>query len=71
MMAAIGAFLGWPGVVYSLLVSSVMGSVVGVGLIATRRQEWSSRLPYGPYLAIGALLWLFGGRHLFQALFAL
>lgn len=60
-MAAIGAFLGWIGVLFSLLVSSVLGAAVGVGLIAARKSEWSSRIPYGPYIAMAAVLWLFFG----------
>lgn len=63
-MAAIGAFLGWKAVVFSLMVSSVLGSIVGVGAIALGRREWSSRLPYGPYIAMAAMIWLFGGKEL-------
>ena len=58
-MAAIGAFLGWASVVFSLMASSIIGSVVGVTLIIARRREWSSRLPYGPYIALAAVIWLF------------
>lgn len=61
-MAAIGAFLGWPAVLFSLMASSMIGALVGLGLIVARRQEWSSRLPYGPYIAMGAVLWMFAGR---------
>ena len=53
-MAAIGAFIGWQGVVFSLMVSSMIGAVVGVALIILRRREWSSRMPYGPYIALAA-----------------
>jgi leader peptidase (prepilin peptidase)/N-methyltransferase len=60
-MAAIGAFLGWPAVVFSLAFSSVIGSIVGVTLILTRKRDWSSRLPYGPYIALAAVIWIFGG----------
>lgn len=63
-MGAIGAFLGWQATVFALLVSSMIGAVVGVTLILTGRREWSSRLPYGPYIALAAVLWLFGGREL-------
>ncbi|HPC60608.1 MAG TPA: prepilin peptidase [Verrucomicrobiota bacterium] len=63
-MAAIGAFLGWKAVVFSLLVSSMIGAVVGLGLVALRRREFSSRLPYGPYIALAAALWLFAGPEL-------
>jgi leader peptidase (prepilin peptidase) / N-methyltransferase len=60
-MGAIGAFLGWPAVFYCLAVSSVIGAVVGLTLILSGRREWSSRLPYGPYIAVAAVLWIFGG----------
>jgi leader peptidase (prepilin peptidase)/N-methyltransferase len=58
-MAAIGAFLGWQAVVFSLLFSSIIGAVVGVTLIVLGKREWSSRLPYGPYIALAAAGWVF------------
>jgi leader peptidase (prepilin peptidase)/N-methyltransferase len=61
-MAAIGAFLGWQAVVFSLMVSSFIGSLVGVTLILARKQAWSSRLPYGPYIALAAAIWIFWGK---------
>lgn len=67
-MAAIGAFLGWQSVIFSLMVSSIIGALVGVTLIVAGRREWSSRLPYGPYIAAAAVIWIFGGRELFEAL---
>jgi leader peptidase (prepilin peptidase)/N-methyltransferase len=70
LMAAIGAFLGWPAVIFSLMVSSLIGSLVGMGLVAARRREWSSRLPFGPFLALAAAGWIFGGKQLFEAVFA-
>ena len=61
-MAAIGAFLGWQATLFSLMFSSVLGAAVGLSLIALRKREWSSRLPYGPYIAAAATVWLFAGR---------
>jgi leader peptidase (prepilin peptidase)/N-methyltransferase len=61
-MGAIGAFLGWKAVVFSLMLSSIIGSIVGLGLILARKQAWSARLPYGPYIAIAATIWVFWGR---------
>jgi leader peptidase (prepilin peptidase)/N-methyltransferase len=61
-MGAIGAFLGWQAVLFSLMVSSIIGSVVGLGLIALRKHAWSSRLPYGPYIAAAAVVWIFWGK---------
>ena len=60
-MAAIGAFLGWPAVFFSLMGSSIIGAFVGITLIVLRRREWSSRLPYGPYIALAATIWIFSG----------
>ena len=65
-MAAIGAFLGWKAVIFSLMLSSMIGSVVGVALIALHKREWSSRLPYGPYIAVASAIWLFGGKRLVE-----
>ena len=62
-MAAIGAFLGWPAVIFSLMVSSIIGAFVGIALILARRREWSSRLPYGPYIALAATIWMFSGAN--------
>ena len=61
-MAAIGAFLGWKATIFSLLVSSMLGAFVGLTLIVLRKQEWSSKLPYGPYIALAAAIWIFGGN---------
>ena len=58
-MGAIGAFLGWQSTVVSLMVSSMIGAAIGVGLILIGRREWSSRLPYGPYIALAAVIWMF------------
>ena len=62
LLGGIGAFLGWGGVVFTILVSSLLGSVIGVTLILVGKREWQSRLPYGPFLAAGALTWVLGGH---------
>ncbi len=61
-MAAIGAFLGWQAAVFSLLVSAVIGAVAGVTLISIGKRDWSAKLPYGPYIALAAVIWLFSGH---------
>jgi len=70
-MGAIGAFVGWPGVMFSLTVSACIGSVAGIALIALRRREWSSRMPYGPYIALAAAIWIFFGRKIIRAILAM
>jgi leader peptidase (prepilin peptidase) / N-methyltransferase len=68
-MAGIGAFIGWQGVIFSLMVSSMIGAAVGVVLILLRKREWSSRMPYGPYIALAAAIWIFCGEKIVRALF--
>ena len=60
-IAAIGAFLGWKAVFFTVFASSCVGAVVGLITIAVGKREWSAKIPFGPYLALGALLWLFAG----------
>jgi leader peptidase (prepilin peptidase)/N-methyltransferase len=67
-MAAIGAFLGWKGAVFSLMASSLIGSAAGIALILLRKREWSSRMPYGPYIALAAVIWVFFGKKLLAVL---
>ncbi len=63
MLAMVGAFLGWPQVILTLVLSSVAGSLVGVGLIATGRGSLGSKLPFGTFIALGAIAAsLVGGR---------
>ena len=66
-MAAIGAFLGWPAVVFSLMVSSVIGSAVSLLLILFKCHAWSNRIPYGPYIALAATLWILGAREFLRS----
>jgi len=63
-LACIGAFLGWQAVLFTLFASSIIGCVAGVSAILLSRGKAPGILPYGPYLALGAALWLFGGRDL-------
>jgi leader peptidase (prepilin peptidase) / N-methyltransferase len=62
-IAAIGAFLGPSAVFFVILISSLVGSVVGVTTMLIGKREWGMKLPYGPYLALAALLWIFGGSY--------
>ncbi len=56
MLGMIGAFLGWPLMLLTLVVASLAGSIVGLGLIAARRGDLGSKLPFGSFLAIGAIV---------------
>jgi len=61
LMALVGAFLGWKAVAVTLLVGCLSGSLVGLSLIALRRLGRREHMPFGPFLALGALVSLFWG----------
>jgi leader peptidase (prepilin peptidase)/N-methyltransferase len=56
MLAMIGAFLGWKLVLLTLVLSSFAGSFVGLLVMARRRGGMKHALPYGTFLALGALV---------------
>jgi len=63
-LAAIGAFLGWRAVLFSVFAGSLLGSLVGLATLLIGRRVWSAKLPFGPYLAFGGLGWMFFGESL-------
>jgi len=67
LLGAIGAFLGGTAVLFVLFVSALLGSVVGVSLIAMGKRELGGRIPFGPYLSAAALIWILGGDGLMDA----
>lgn len=61
MMGMVGAFIGWKGVLLTTLLGSLTGALVGVGLMALNKAGRKTKIPFGPYLAFGALISLFFG----------
>ena len=57
LLGMIGAFLGWPAVVFVIFVSSIFGMIVGLA----GRIGFGKPIPYGPFLGLAALTWLFFG----------
>src|SRR2546422_9725286 len=56
LIAMLGAFLGWQAVLVTIFLAAVLGASVGLTLILVRRKGRREPLPFGPFLAIGALL---------------
>lgn len=61
LLAMIGAFLGWQGVLLSLLLASFIGSIVGVVWMLARGADAKLAIPFGPFLSLGALVALLWG----------
>lgn len=64
LLAMIGAFLGWKGVLLTLLLSSFTGAILGAVLMYAFAKGGRHAIPYGPFLAIGAVFHLFYGERL-------
>jgi leader peptidase (prepilin peptidase)/N-methyltransferase len=66
LLAMIGAFLGWPSILVSLLLGCLTGSVFGLASMAVTRSGFKLDLaiPFGPFLCTGATLYLFFGEEL-------
>jgi len=62
LLAAIGAWLGWKMLPVVIMLSSLVGAVIGIGLITLARHERSKPIPFGPYLVLGGLIALFHGE---------
>ncbi len=64
LLAAIGAWMGWKALPLVILLSSLVGAIVGIGLIVARRQGRDVPIPFGPYLVVAGLIALFWGDEL-------
>ncbi len=66
LLAMMGGFLGLQAVPFIIFVSSLAGSIIGLTIMAVQRKDRHLAIPFGPYLAIGALVYLFIGPQLIQ-----
>lgn len=67
LLAAIGAWLGWKMLPVVILLSSLVGAIVGISLIVALGRDRNVPIPFGPYLAGGGLIALFWGADLCRA----
>jgi leader peptidase (prepilin peptidase) / N-methyltransferase len=66
LIAMIGAFLGWQGAFFTILMGALMGSVVGVGLMLLGKKGRKDKVPFGPFLSFGAILFILVGHNLIR-----
>ena len=64
LLAAIGAWFGWQILPAVILLSSVVGAVIGIGMIMFRGKSGGTAIPFGPFLALGGIAALFFGQQL-------
>ena len=61
MLGMVGAFLGWPLVWVTLLLSCLLGIVIGGGALLVARRGLATRIPFGTFIAVAALIGVFWG----------
>jgi leader peptidase (prepilin peptidase) / N-methyltransferase len=66
LLAMIGAFIGWKLTAICIFFASLSGAVVGITLIGLKKVEWQSRIPFGPYIVLGALISYFWGARILE-----
>jgi leader peptidase (prepilin peptidase)/N-methyltransferase len=66
LLAMMGAFLGWRSILFIIFAASLVGSVIGVTAMMIQKKDGKLAIPFGPFLAFGALLYIFYGRQIMQ-----
>jgi leader peptidase (prepilin peptidase)/N-methyltransferase len=64
LMAGVGALMGWKAVLLTTFLGSLLGSVIGIFLMVARGKGRKTKIPFGPFLAAGALITLFAGQEI-------
>ncbi len=64
LLAMIGAFLGWKSIPVVIFISAAVGSIIGLIVILLNRGSRKTAIPYGPFLALGAIIYIFWGENL-------
>jgi len=66
LLAMMGAFLGWKAVPFIIFASSLVGSLIGISIMLFQKKDGKLAIPFGPYLAFGAVLYIFYGKPLIR-----
>lgn len=66
LLGMMGAFLGWQAIPFIIFASSMIGSVIGVSIMLLQKKDSKLAIPFGPYLAFAAVLYIFYGQPLIR-----
>ena len=64
LLAMMGALVGWQGVIFTIFVSSLIGTLAGLGVMLRSRKGMRLAVPFGPFLSIGGITYIFFGTQL-------
>ena len=71
LSVVLGFLLGWPDLVLALMIAFITGSLWSILMMVCRKKKFSSRVPFGPFIVLGALLIMFFGVEIMNGYFAL
>ena len=71
LLAMMGTIIGLKGVIFTIFVSSAVGTLVGVTLMIIKGKDMKFAVPFGPFLSIGAITYIFFGHEIIRAYFNL
>jgi leader peptidase (prepilin peptidase)/N-methyltransferase len=71
LLAMIGAVIGWQGVLFTIFVASAVGTISGMLVMLKSRKGMKLKIPFGPFLAIGGIAYIFFGPQLVRWYFQL
>jgi leader peptidase (prepilin peptidase)/N-methyltransferase len=66
LLAMIGALIGWKGVLFTIFASSAIGTIAGIITMLYTKKGLKLAVPFGPFLAIGAIIYIFFGPQIIQ-----
>jgi leader peptidase (prepilin peptidase)/N-methyltransferase len=64
LLAMIGAIVGWKGVLFTIFVASLVGTIAGMAVMLQSRKGMKLAVPFGPFLSIGSIAYIFFGTPL-------
>jgi len=71
LLAMIGTLVGWQGVLFTIFVSSAVGTIIGMTVMLVKGKNMKFAVPFGPFLSIGAVTYIFFGKRVIFWYFSL
>lgn len=66
LLAMLGTLIGWQGVLFTIFAGSATGTLAGLAVMLYQRNNMKLAIPFGPFLAIGAILYIFWGPEIIR-----
>lgn len=64
LLAWLGAFLGWKAIPFIVMTSAIIGSIIGIAVGFRSKEGFQSAIPFGPFLSLAGLMYVFGGENI-------